>query len=165
MDTFDLVVIGGGPAGYAGAMRALDFKKKVLLVEKKRLGGAGLYDGVLTSKTLWEHSMRVSAIHETIPDYEVPFDDIIKNVREAVFERKTQMTLHLGLLEAALGSKLFHYEKGFAKIIDKNHVEITKENGSTHVIQTENILIASGSHPRYLSNIPIDEKIVVTSDG
>ena len=57
MNTFDLVVIGGGPAGYAGAMRALDFKKKVLLIEKKRLGGAGIFNGVLTSKTLWEHSM------------------------------------------------------------------------------------------------------------
>ena len=36
MDTFDLVVIGGGPAGYAGAMRAVDFKKKVLLIEKNK---------------------------------------------------------------------------------------------------------------------------------
>ena len=165
MNTFDLVVIGGGPAGYAGAMRALDFKKKVLIIEKHRLGGAGIYDGVLTSKTLWEHSMRVSAIHETIPTYEVPFEDIIKNVREAAFERKTQMTLHLGLLEAALGSKLFHYEKGFAKIIDKNTVEVKKEDGTTHQVKTENILIATGSHPRYLPNIPIDEKIIVTSDG
>jgi dihydrolipoamide dehydrogenase len=165
MNTFDLVVIGGGPAGYAGAMRALDFKKKVLIIEKHRLGGAAIYDGVLTSKTLWEHSMRVSAIHDVIPSYEIPFEDITKNVREAAFERKTQMTLHLGLLEAALGSKLFHYEKGFAKIIDKNTVEVKKEDGTTHVVKTENILIATGSHPRYLSNIPIDEKIIVTSDG
>ncbi|MEO8760741.1 MAG: FAD-dependent oxidoreductase, partial [Bacteroidia bacterium] len=126
MDTFDLVVIGGGPAGYAGAMRALDFKKKVLLVEKKRLGGAGIFNGVLTSKTLWEHSMRVSAIRETIPSYVVPFEAIIKNLREAVFERKTQMSVHLRLLENALGAEAFHYEKGFAKILDKNLVEILK---------------------------------------
>ena len=165
MDTYDLVVIGGGPAGYAGAMRALDFKKKVLLVEKKRLGGAGIFNGVLTSKTLWEHSMRVSAIHETIPSYEVPFDNIIKNLREAVFERKTQMSVHLRLLETSLGSQSFHYEKGFAKILDKNLVEILKEDGSVHVVKAENILIATGSHPRYLTNIPIDEKIIVTSDG
>jgi flavin-dependent dehydrogenase len=40
MEKYDLVVIGGGPAGYAGAMRALDFKKKVLLVEKRRCPGS-----------------------------------------------------------------------------------------------------------------------------
>ncbi len=165
MDTFDLVVIGGGPAGYAGAMRALDFGKKVLLVEKKRLGGAGIFHGVLTSKTLWEHSMRVAAIRETIPNYELPFSDIRKNVREAVFERKTQMSVHLRLLETALGSKSFHYEKGYAKILDKNLVEILKEDGSTHVVKAENILIATGSHPRYLPNITIDEKNIVTSNG
>jgi dihydrolipoamide dehydrogenase len=165
MDTFDLVVIGAGPAGYAGAMRALDFSKKVLLVEKQRIGGAGIYDGVLTSKTLWEYSMKISTILETVPNYEPTFIDIVKNVREAVFERKTQMTVHLRLLEAALGSKLFHYEKGHAKILDKNLVEIKKEDGSTHIVKAEKILIATGSHPRYLSNIPIDEQIILTSDG
>ena len=165
METFDLVVIGAGPAGYAGAMRALDFSKKVLLVEKQRIGGAGIYDGVLTSKTLWEYSMKISTILETVPNYEPRFIDIVKNVREAVFERKTQMTVHLRLLEAALGSKLFHYEKGHAKLLDKNLVEIKKEDGSTHTVKAEKILIATGSHPRYLSNIPIDEQIIMTSDG
>ncbi|MGZ3899660.1 MAG: FAD-dependent oxidoreductase, partial [Bacteroidia bacterium] len=92
MEHFDLIVIGGGPSGYAGAMRAVDFGKKVLLVEKKRIGGAGVYDGVLTSKTLWEQALKVASIREMIPTYEVKFEDISKIVNEAVFERKTQMT-------------------------------------------------------------------------
>ncbi len=165
MDSFDLVVIGGGPAGYAGAMRAVDFRKKVLLIEKNRVGGAGVYDGVLSSKTLWEHSMEVSTIRETLPDYKVDFRDADNVVRDAIFERKTQMTTHLRLLEAALGSKFFHLEKGAGKIIDKNTVEITKENGEKKLIKTENILVATGSRPRYLAHIPIDEKVILTSDG
>jgi dihydrolipoamide dehydrogenase len=165
MDTFDLVVIGGGPAGYAGAMRAVDFKKKVLLVEKSKIGGAGVYDGVLSSKTLWEYSMKVATIRETIPTYRVNFSDADKVARDAIFERKTQMTTHLRLLEAALGSKYFHQEKGEGKIIDANHVEVTKHNGEKKIIHAHNILIATGSRPRYLPNIPIDEKIVLTSDG
>ena len=56
MEKYDLCVIGGGPAGYAGAMRAIDFGKKVILIEKIRLGGAGIYDGALASKTMWEFS-------------------------------------------------------------------------------------------------------------
>ncbi len=54
MEHYDLCIIGGGPSGYAAAMRAVDFKKKVLLVEKKCLGGAGIFDGALSSKTFWE---------------------------------------------------------------------------------------------------------------
>lgn len=164
-NTFDLVVIGGGPAGYAGAMRAVDFKKKVLLIERSRVGGASVYDGVLSSKTLWEHSMKVATIREHVPGYHVDFPDADKVVRDAIFERKTQMTTHLRLLEAALGSKYFHLEKGNGRIIDKNTVEITKESGEKKIISTQNILITTGSRPRHLPHIPIDEKVILTSDG
>ena len=60
MDHYDLCVLGGGPSGYAAAMRAVDFGKKVLLIEKDMLGGAGIYDGALSSKTFWEWSSLVS---------------------------------------------------------------------------------------------------------
>ncbi|MCE3228110.1 MAG: Dihydrolipoyl dehydrogenase [Bacteroidetes bacterium] len=164
MEHYDLVVIGGGPSGYAGAMRAIDFGKKVLLVEKKRIGGAGVYDGVLTSKTLWEQALKVASIREMIPGYEVKFDDIARIVNEAVFERKTQMTVHLQLLQK-LPKKLFFYEKGRAQVIDKQTVEIKKDDGSVKRVTAENILIATGSRPRTPANITVDEKVIVTSDG
>lgn len=163
MEHYDLIVIGGGPSGYAGAMRALDFKKKVLLVEKKRLGGAGVYDGVLTSKTLWELSQKVSSIREMIPDYKISFEEVAKTVKEAVFERKTQMTVHSQLLQKQ--NELFHYDKGTASFIDKNTILITKEDGTTKTVSADNVLIATGSRPRYIPNIAIDEKIIMTSDG
>jgi dihydrolipoamide dehydrogenase len=165
MESFDLVVIGAGPAGYAGAMRALDFKKKVLLVEKNKIGGAEVFDGVLASKTLWEHSRKVASIRELIPDYEVSFKESDKVVRDAIFDRKTQMTVHVRMLEASLEVKLFHYEKGLGRLVDKHHVEIRKENGEKKIVYAENILIATGSRPRYLHDIQVDEKIILTSDG
>jgi dihydrolipoamide dehydrogenase len=164
MEHYDLVVIGGGPSGYAGAMRAIDFGKKVLLVEKNRLGGAGVYDGVLTSKTLWEQSMKVASIREFMPDYEVKFEDVVRGVKEAVFERKTQMTVHLQLLHT-LKEQLFYYEKGKACLKDKNTVEIRKEDGTVKTVSASFILIATGSRPRIPNNIQVDEKTIVTSDG
>ena len=164
MEHYDLIVIGGGPSGYAGAMRALDFKKKVLLIEKKRIGGAGVYDGVLTSKTLWELSQKVSSIREMIPDYQVDYQNIVTTLKEAVFERKTQMTVHLNLLQKQQAN-LFSYEKGAASFLNKNTIEIKKEDGSVKHVSADNILIATGSRPRYLSHIPIDEQIIMTSDG
>src|SRR6185436_8982186 len=53
---YDVGVLGCGPAGYAAAVRAWDFGKRVCLIERGRLGGAGLHDGALSSKTLWEVS-------------------------------------------------------------------------------------------------------------
>ncbi len=159
------MVIGGGPAGYAGAMRALDFKKRVLLVESKRIGGAGVYDGVLSSKTLWEYSMKVAAIREMIPNFSVKFEEVRKVVRESLYERKTQMTVHLRLLEKSLGSKLFHYEKGKGKLLDSHTVEISKSDGSTRIVKAGHILICTGSRPRLLPQIPSDEHVIMTSDG
>ena len=61
MENYELCVIGGGPSGYAAAMRAVDFNKSVLLVERDRIGGAGIYDGALSSKTFWEISKEYSS--------------------------------------------------------------------------------------------------------
>lgn len=164
MEHYDLIVIGGGPSGYAGAMRALDFKKKVLLIEKNRIGGAGIYSGVLTSKTLWELSQKISSIREMIPDYEMNYDEMNKIIKEAVFERKTQMMVHLKLLQQQ-PSHLFHYEKGTACFEDKHTISIKKGDGSSKMVSADYILITTGSRPRYLSHIPIDEKIIMTSNG
>lgn len=161
---YDLIVIGGGPSGYAGAMRAIDFGKKVLLVEKRKIGGAGVYNGVLTSKTLWEQALKVASIREMIPNYEPKFKEVSRIVDEAVFERKTQMTVHLQLLQN-LRDRLFFYEKGKAELVDKHTVQILKDDGSKKIVTSENILIATGSRPRIPANIKVDEKIIVTSDG
>jgi len=165
MEHFDLIVIGGGPSGYAGAMRAIDFKKKVLMVEKKKVGGAGVYDGVLTSKSLWEYSQKIATIREKVPEYKLDFNDMLHTVNEAIFERKTQMSVHLQLLQTLSSHNFFYYEKGSASFIDKNSILITKDDGSTKTVSADFILIATGSRPRYLPHIPIDEKIILTSDG
>jgi dihydrolipoamide dehydrogenase len=167
-DHFDLVVIGGGPAGYAGAMRALDFKKSVLLIEKKKLGGAAIYEGVLWSKSLWEYSQKVHMLRKEISNYEASFETMHKIVDEAMFERKTQVTVHVKLLENTTNERLFYYEKGTATLVDKNTIELHKEhNGEIEIkkITADKILIATGSRPRYLPHIPIDEKIIMTSSG
>ena len=165
MECFDLIVIGGGPAGYAGAMRALDFRKKVLLIEKNRIGGAGVYDGVLSSKTMWEHSMKVNTIRQMVPEYSPKFSDVKQVVFDALSERKLQMEQHLHLLETAIEKDIFHFEQGTGRFIDKNTIEITRNDGSKKIVFGNYILIATGSRPRYIPDIPIDEQIVVTSDG
>ncbi|MCA9686412.1 MAG: FAD-dependent oxidoreductase, partial [Myxococcales bacterium] len=56
MSDFDVCVIGAGPSGFAAAMRCWDFGRRVCLIERGRLGGVGVFDGALSSKTFWELS-------------------------------------------------------------------------------------------------------------
>ena len=169
MERYDLCVIGGGPAGYAAAMRAIDFDKKVILIEKDKLGGAGIYDGALASKTMWEFSTRYRKVYDELGkdradrNLDITFDEVKKNVDEAVFDRKFQLTCHLRIIHAE--TELITYEKGTASFITNKEIKITKESGEELAIYAENTIIASGSSPRKLPNIEVDEKIIMTSDG
>ena len=170
MDKFDLCIIGAGPAGYAAAMRAIDYGKRVILIEKDRVGGAAVYNGALSSKTLWELSQKVKSVNESIVSagrrrFEVTCDEANKTVQEALFERKFQYSCHIKLLQNESMNDLFTYVKGTGKFLDKNTIEITKTSGNKDHIYAENTIIATGSKPRMLPNIEVDEKIIMTSDG
>jgi dihydrolipoamide dehydrogenase len=169
MEHFDLCVIGGGPAGYAAAMRAIDYGKKVILIEKNKIGGAGVYDGALASKTLWELSQKVKAVNEQIVSqgrrrFDVTWEEATKTVNEALFERKFQYSCHIKLLQTESMNNLFTYEKGFGKLLDTHTVEIDKSE-EKKTITADYIILATGSRPRHLPSIEVDEKIILTSDG
>ncbi|MNJ85188.1 Dihydrolipoyl dehydrogenase [compost metagenome] len=169
MEKFDLIVIGGGPAGYAAAMRGIDFGKRVCLIEKDRVGGAGVYNGALSSKTLWEISQKIASVNDTISGkgrekFHLAWDDVMATVDEAVFERKFQYSCHLKLLQTETMNKLLTYERGSASFISPHELEIT-QNGEKTVISGSNIIIASGSRPRKMPNVNVDEQTVLTSDG
>lgn len=166
MEKYDLCVIGGGPAGYAAAMRAIDFGKTVLLIEKDKLGGYGIYDGALASKTMWELSNKIKTVKDEIgtdSGIDMPFSKVKEIINEALFERKFQFSCHLRIIHAETGS--IHYEKGAASFISKNEILIQKPDGESITAYAENTIIATGSRPRKLDHIKVDEKVILTSDG
>ena len=167
MEKYDLCVIGGGPAGYAAAMRAIDFDKKVILIEKEKLGGAGIW-GALSSKTMWELSTRFRKVQEDLSKngerkLDISFEDVKASIEEAVFDRKFQLTCHLRIIHAE--TDLITYEKGIASFVSDKEIKVTKANGNEEIIYAEHTIIASGSHPRSLPDVDVDEKIIMTSDG
>lgn len=162
---YHLIVIGGGPSGFAGAMRALDFKKSVLLVEKTGLGGTEVFNGVMMSKTLWEYSKKVKQVRDLVPGFDVKFEDSDKEVREAVRARRSIINNHLRILLEESTQHLFHLEKGRAELLGRHEVQITKDNGDVITATADFILLCTGSRPRHLPHIAIDEKIILTSDG
>lgn len=169
MEKYDLVVIGGGPAGYAAAMRAVDFGKRVCLIEANRIGGAGVYNGALSSKTLWEISNRINFINKRLLSrgrsaYEVPWHEVQQKVNEAVFERRFQYSAHIKLMQEENQIGLLDYERGTGSLLSKNEVEISNDHDKK-VVWGENIILASGSRPRTLPNVKVDEEFILTSNG
>ena len=169
MKKFDVIVIGAGPAGYAAAMRAVDFKKNVALIEKDKLGGAGIHNGALWSKTLWEISTTASMLRTqgsglNVHDLNFQMDHINDEVNTALDRRVNQLQHHIDQINIAPESDFFEYIEGSAKVVSKNGVAVESE-GTTQELEADYIILATGSRPRKLSHLPIDEEIVMTSDG
>lgn len=169
MEKYDLIVVGGGPSGYAAAMRAMDFKKKTLLIERKSLGGAGVTNGALSSKTWWEISRETAMLNKHLDRFnmqtpDVNFQEVKSEVTNAVNQRISMLTDHMEHLKGSSYSGLLTFKKGSAKLLSEHEVQIT--TGETQeVVHGEHIVLATGSRPRKLPHIPIDEKIILTSDG
>lgn len=161
----DVCVIGGGPAGIAAALRAVDFNKNVCIVEKNRIGGADLWDGALQSKTLWEMSKSVRVLNgktaarlldiQTLP----PIDNNrIQQTLRSVSELKESQTLH------QLKSAGVDVIEGRGSFKDPKSLLVEGAGDAATVIDADYFVIATGSKPRQHPLIKADQEIVVTSD-
>ncbi len=171
MEPYDICVIGGGPAGYAAAMRALDHGKRTVLVERDRVGGTGIYQGALMSKTLWEVAQRVSTTNELMRErgrepFRLGWDEVVRTMNEAVFERKYILACHMQLLSAP-GSNMptmFRHVRGNARFTSAHQLQV-QHGEQTTMIEADRFIVATGSRPRTVPGITVDEHTILTSDG
>lgn len=169
--TYDLCVLGAGPAGFAAAMRAHDLGKRVALVEKGRVGGAGIHDGALSSKTMWHLSNDFAIAQRSDRGYhasagiDVSYPNVCRSVHAAVAERKALLDRQLELLAApSADGGVVTLVRGAARFVSPHAVEVTSGDGAVSRIEAKNFVIATGSKPRVPDGIPVDGEIVVTSD-
>jgi dihydrolipoamide dehydrogenase len=168
LEHFDLCVIGGGPSGYAAAMRAVDFKKKVVLIEKDVIGGAGITNGALSSKTWWELSRQAYVLRRSLKQFNIQdpvfnFLELEDEVKRAIEKRKLLLNEHMTIINSLDGDQLV-YKQGNAFLLSPNEIKITS-GLEVEKISADYIVLATGSRPRKLPHIPIDEKVIITSDG
>ena len=116
-DKFDLCIIGGGPAGFAGAIRALDLGKHVCIVEADEIGGTGVMWGALSSKTMWELAKDYDIAAKVdrgyrsaglIVDYAAVRNTVIQAVKEKQYQMLSQLETYSPT--ALEGSRLDHLQ-------------------------------------------------------
>jgi len=170
--SYDVCVIGAGPAGFAAAMRLWDFGKRVCLVERGRLGGTGVHNGALSSKTLWELSCDYRCARRrdrgyVASDLQVHFDAVMQVVEEATGSKVAQMQRQLQALaeprRESPGS--ITLVEGSARFVDPHTVEVSgASTGESRRIQADAFIVATGSRPRSLPDIEVDGQSIITSD-
>ena len=163
---YDLVVIGTGPGGYVCAIRAAQLGMKVAVVEKRKThGGTCLNVGCIPSKALLHASeMFDLTAHDfaslgiIVPTPKLDFAALMKHKSETV-------SANVNGVGFLLKKNKVDSHFGLGTIVTPNQVRVTAEDGSQTLLDTRNIVIATGSEVTPLPGVTIDEKIIVSSTG
>lgn len=169
---YDIVILGGGTGGYVAAIRASQLGLKTAIVEKGKLGGTCLHSGCIPSKALLR-SAEVYATAKHSEEYGVITHDVTVNF-PMVQHRKNQIVeqLHKGVVHLMKKGKIDVYE-GFGRMLGPSifsplpgTISVEMNNGAENeMLIPKNVIIATGSRPRTLPGLEIDEKYVITSEG
>lgn len=166
VDQFDLVVIGAGPGGYTGAIRAAQLGLKTAIIEKgKTLGGTCLNVGCIPSKALLDSSEHYAmAAHGDYAAHGVKFSKVDLDL-PTMMSRKEKIVKDLtGGIAFLMKKNKIEVFNGWGTIKDPNTVTVTGDDGkSVAELKTKNIMIASGSVPVELPFAKSDGKRVITS--
>jgi dihydrolipoamide dehydrogenase len=166
MATYDLVVIGTGPGGYVCAVRAAQLGMKVAVVEKNAtLGGTCLNIGCMPSKALLHasemfeeasHSFAKMGVGVSAPKLDLPS---MMNFKQQGIDGNVKG------VEFLMKKNKIDVISGKGKILGAGKVEVAGSAGKTQIVETKNIVIATGSDIARLKGIEIDEKRIVSSTG
>jgi dihydrolipoamide dehydrogenase len=164
--SYDLVVIGTGPGGYVCAIRAAQLGMKVAVVEKRRThGGTCLNVGCIPSKALLHASELFEEAGKHFGDLGIGVGKPKLDLRKMMAFKDEGVDGNVKGVEFLLKKNKIDAFRGHAKIAAAGQVSVAGEDGSNQVLQTRNIVIATGSDVARLPGIDIDEKVVVSSTG
>jgi dihydrolipoamide dehydrogenase len=166
MASYDLVIIGTGPGGYVCAIRAAQLGMKVAVVEKSAtLGGTCLNVGCMPSKALLYasemfeeagHSFAKMGVSVSAPKLDLPS---MMNFKQQGIDGNVKG------VEFLMKKNKIDVISGTGKILGTGKVEVSGNDGKSQIVETKNIVIATGSDIARLKGIEIDEKRIVSSTG
>jgi len=160
-DSFDVIVIGGGPGGYVCAIRAAQLGMTVACVEKRAtLGGTCLNVGCIPSKALLQSSEEYHHAAHALADHGVIVEGVKFDLARMQARKGEVVGANVKGIEFLFKKNKVTWLKGSGKIAGPNKVDV----GGT-VYDTKHIVIATGSESVPLAGVEVDEKTIVTSTG
>jgi len=158
-ETFDLVVVGGGPGGYVGAIRASQLGMKVALVERENLGGICLNWGCIPTKALLRAS-EINHLLHSLDAYGFAADNIRFDFAKVV-KRSRQVAGQLsgGVKHLMKKNKITVFD-GHAKLAGPGKVSVSKDGKPVAELSANHILLATGARARVLPGMEPDGKLI-----
>ena len=165
MQTYDMLVIGSGPAGQRAAIQSAKLKKRVALVERREVvGGACINTGTIPSKSMREAVMHLSGyqyrdvygVNYRVKDH-ISIEDLSFRVNHVV---KTEVEV----TEAQLSREGVEVVYGAASFIDSQTVQVRNARGQSDEYRAEITVIATGTRPAESPTVPINNRNIINSD-
>tara|TARA_B100000674_G_scaffold493961_1_gene517439 strand:+ start:432 stop:1832 length:1401 start_codon:yes stop_codon:yes gene_type:complete len=165
MESFDLVVIGGGPGGYVCAIRAAQLGLKTACVESRgTLGGTCLNVGCIPSKSLLNLSENFQKAKKDFNNQGIEIEGLKLNIDKMMSNKNKSVQVLTKGVEFLFKKNKVTYIKGKGVLFSKNDI-IVYENNKKSNYKSKNIVIATGSSVVSLPGINIDEKNIISSTG
>ena len=158
---YDVVIIGGGPGGYAAALFAHNFNLRVALVEKERLGGTCLLRGCIPAKT-WLKTAEVYTTVKKASEFGVNAGEPSLDWIAALNRKNSVVDRLVKGLTGLLKTRNVEVFDGYGRLAGGG-VEVTDGNGEIHRLEARNVIIATGSKPRAIPGYEFDGNRVASS--
>jgi dihydrolipoamide dehydrogenase len=165
-ETYDVVIIGGGPGGYNCAIRAGQLGLKTACIEKEdTLGGTCLNVGCIPSKALLHASEAYEGAKNDFAAMGIKTTGLEVDLKQMMAQKADAVDgLTKGVAFLLKKNKVDHIQ-GKGRITGPGQVEVTGKDGKTQTVSAKNIVIATGSEPSTLPGIEIDEERIVSNTG
>lgn len=159
---YDVVIVGGGPGGYAAALYAHNFGLSVALVEKDRVGGTCLLRGCIPAKT-WLQAAEVFTTVENAAEFGVVVDAPSFDWGAALARKNKIVEGLVGGLSGLLKARKVEIIDGFGRLDGPGRVIVDASDGE-RTLEARNVIMATGSVPRSIPNYEFDGVKIVSSD-
>ncbi|MBK8489779.1 MAG: dihydrolipoyl dehydrogenase [Saprospirales bacterium] len=161
---YDVTIIGSGPGGYVAAIRCAQLGMKTALIERyNTLGGTCLNVGCIPSKALLDSSEHYHNAKEKFPLHGIELKDLQVNMPQMIQRKREVVDQTVKGLDFLMKKNKIDVFTGHGTFVDAHTIQVAKADGNSEQVQTEKVIIATGSKPIVPAMFNYDKKRVITS--
>lgn len=162
--SYDVLVIGSGPAGYVAAIRAAQLGFKTAIVERyATLGGTCLNVGCIPSKALLDSSEKYFEARKVFAGHGIRFDGLSFDLAQAVKRKNAVVEVTTKGVDLLMRNNKIDRYQGVATFLDSETVQLRRQIGEEEVLKGHYMIVATGSKAASLPGVTIDKKRIITS--
>jgi len=160
---YDVTIIGSGPGGYVAAIRAAQLGFKTAIIENETLGGTCLNVGCIPSKALLDSSEHFHNAQKKFEQHGIELKDLKVNMPQMIKRKDEVVKQTVGGVEFLMKKNKIDVYNGFGSFLSPKKIQVEKEDGSKEEIESDKVIIATGSEPITPDDFNYDGKRVITS--